>query len=92
MSEVSQCLSRGARAPLNNRFMSVETATYIDDLDATLPAATDGLSEADNHIRLLKGDDQSNFPEHRWPGHGDRHSAKRNRDACWRHHHLVRCG
>ena len=28
--------------------------TYIDDLDVTLPAATDPLSQADDHIRMIK--------------------------------------
>ncbi len=34
--------------------MTVETVTYITDLDKTLPAASDGLSEADDHFRNIK--------------------------------------
>ena len=38
------------------------TPTYIDDLDATLPAATDPLSQADDHIRNIKGAIKQTFP------------------------------
>lgn len=38
------------------------TPTYIDDLDATLPAATDPLSQADDHIRNIKGTIKQTFP------------------------------
>lgn len=34
--------------------MAVETATNINQLDATLPTGNDLKSEGDNHIRLLK--------------------------------------
>lgn len=34
--------------------MGVETATYINDFDNTLPTATDLRSQGDDHIRLLK--------------------------------------
>ena len=34
--------------------MGLETATYIDDLIITNPAATDGLAQADDHLRLIK--------------------------------------
>jgi microcystin-dependent protein len=38
------------------------TPTYIDDLDATLPAATDPLSQADDHIRMIKAVLKQTFP------------------------------
>ena len=34
--------------------MSVETASYIDDLVAANPAVTDFLYEGDDHLRLIK--------------------------------------
>ena len=42
--------------------MSVEAAIYINQLDPLLPASTDGKSEGDNHIRLLKEVQQAQFP------------------------------
>ena len=42
--------------------MGVETATYIDDLDVTLPAATDSLGQADDHLRLIKSTVKTTFP------------------------------
>ena len=42
--------------------MALETATYIDDLVATNPVATDGLSQADDHIRLIKSTLKATFP------------------------------
>jgi microcystin-dependent protein len=42
--------------------MPLETATYIDDLVATNPAAADGLSQADDHLRLIKSTLQATFP------------------------------
>jgi len=38
------------------------TPTYIDDLDASLPGATDPLSQADDHIRNIKRVLKQNFP------------------------------
>lgn len=42
--------------------MGLETGTYIDALVPTNPASTDGLAQADDHIRLLKGTLQNTFP------------------------------
>lgn len=42
--------------------MPLESATYIDDLNVTNPAATDVLSQADDHIRMLKSVLQATFP------------------------------
>lgn len=42
--------------------MTVETATYINQLDATKPSATDLKSEGDDHLRLLKSTLQASFP------------------------------
>lgn len=42
--------------------MPLETATFIDDLNTANPAATDGLSEADDHIRLIKSAIKTTFP------------------------------
>lgn len=42
--------------------MSVETATYISQLDATLPGINDPKSEGDDHLRLIKGALKATFP------------------------------
>ena len=42
--------------------MGVETATYIDDLDATQPAAGDNFSQGDDHLRLIKATIKATFP------------------------------
>ena len=39
-----------------------ESATYIADLDATLPAAATSPASADDHIRLLKSVLRASFP------------------------------
>lgn len=41
--------------------MTVETATLISDLDPNLPSAADGMSEGDNHLRLIKSTIQATF-------------------------------
>jgi len=40
----------------------LETATYISDLAPANPAHTDGLSQADSHMRLIKAVLQATFP------------------------------
>lgn len=42
--------------------MPVEGATYISQLDATLPAGNQPRSEGDNHLRLLKSVLKATFP------------------------------
>ena len=42
--------------------MPLETATYISQLVSTNPAHTDGLNQADSHLRLLKSVLQAQFP------------------------------
>jgi hypothetical protein len=42
--------------------MSLETGTYISDLVATNPLATDPKSQGDDHIRLLKATVKATFP------------------------------
>lgn len=42
--------------------MTVETASYISQLDPTYPAAGDPKSEGDNHLRLLKNVLKTQFP------------------------------
>lgn len=42
--------------------MGIETATYINGLDATLPAAGDNFSQGDDHLRLLKSTIKTTFP------------------------------
>ena len=41
--------------------MALETGTYINSLNAANPAATDGLSQADDHLRLIKSTIKSTF-------------------------------
>ena len=42
--------------------MALESATYISDLNAANPAATDALAQADDHFRLIKGAVKATFP------------------------------
>jgi microcystin-dependent protein len=42
--------------------LPLETATYISDLVTANPAHTDGLSQADSHMRLLKATLKATFP------------------------------
>lgn len=42
--------------------MTVESAVYINTLDATYPAGNDARSEGDNHLRLLKTVLKATFP------------------------------
>lgn len=42
--------------------MGLETGTYIDSLNPSNPAATDALSQADEHLRLLKSTIKATFP------------------------------
>lgn len=42
--------------------MTVETATYISDLNASNPGATDLKAEGDDHLRLIKSTVKATFP------------------------------
>lgn len=42
--------------------MTIETATYLRDLNATMPLASDLISEGDDHLRLVKQVLQTTFP------------------------------
>lgn len=42
--------------------MGLETSTYVDGLNVSNPAATDGLAQADDHIRLIKTVLKNTFP------------------------------
>lgn len=42
--------------------MTVESATFLGQLDSTLPAGADAKSEGDQHIRLIKAVLKSTFP------------------------------
>lgn len=42
--------------------MALETGTYVNSLVASNPASTDGLAQADDHIRLLKSTIKNTFP------------------------------
>lgn len=42
--------------------MTVETAAFISQLDATYPASGDAKSEGDNHLRLIKTAVKGSFP------------------------------
>ena len=42
--------------------MALESGTYVNSLVASNPASTDGLAQADDHIRLLKSTIKSTFP------------------------------
>lgn len=42
--------------------MALETATYINGLNAANPTASDSIADGDNHIRLLKSTIKATFP------------------------------
>lgn len=42
--------------------MALESATYINDLNAGNPLSTDSVSQADDHIRLIKAAIKATFP------------------------------
>lgn len=42
--------------------MALESGTYISDLVPTNPAHTDGVNQADSHLRLIKSTLQATFP------------------------------
>ena len=42
--------------------MGLETGSHINSLDANNPASTDGLSQADDHLRLIKSTIKNTFP------------------------------
>ena len=42
--------------------MALEYATYVNQLDASNPSNTDYISQADDHIRLIKSVILSSFP------------------------------
>ena len=42
--------------------MALEVGTHIDDLNQTNPASTDGIGQADDHIRLIKKTILNTFP------------------------------
>lgn len=42
--------------------MALESGTYINSLNASNPASTDGLGQADDHIRLIKSAIKATFP------------------------------
>jgi microcystin-dependent protein len=42
--------------------LALETATHISDLVASNPAASDGMNNADDHMRMIKGVLKTDFP------------------------------
>ncbi len=42
--------------------MALESGTYINSLNTSNPASTDGLAQADDHLRLIKSTVKSTFP------------------------------
>jgi hypothetical protein len=42
--------------------MALESGTYINSLNASNPASTDGLGQADDHLRLIKSAIKATFP------------------------------
>lgn len=42
--------------------MGLETSTYVNGLNASNPASTDGLAQADDHLRLIKSTLTATFP------------------------------
>jgi hypothetical protein len=50
--------------------VALETGTYVSDLVATNPTAGDPVSQADDHLRLLKSTLQNTFPDADAPIYG----------------------
>lgn len=42
--------------------MALESGTYINSLNASNPVATDGIAQADDHMRLIKSTVKASFP------------------------------
>lgn len=42
--------------------MALETGTYVNSLNASNPASTDGVAQADDHIRLIKSTIKATLP------------------------------
>ena len=42
--------------------MALESGTFIDSLNASNPTSTDAVSQADDHLRLIKSTIKSTFP------------------------------
>ena len=42
--------------------MGLESATFISDLNSSNPTSTDVLSQADDHLRLIKSAIKTTFP------------------------------
>ena len=42
--------------------MALETGSFIGDLNASFPVSTDGLAQADDHMRLIKSTIKTSFP------------------------------
>ena len=42
--------------------MALETGPHINSLNASNPVSTDGLAQADDHIRLIKATIKATFP------------------------------
>ena len=42
--------------------MGLETSTYVNGLNVNNPASTDGLAQADDHLRLIKSTLTATFP------------------------------
>lgn len=42
--------------------MALETGTYVNSLNASNPASTDGLAQADDHLRLIKSTIKNTMP------------------------------
>ena len=43
--------------------MALETGTYINSLVASNPVSTDGIAQADDHMRLIKSTIKATFPD-----------------------------
>ena len=54
--------------------MALETGTHISDLNAANPVSTDGLAQADDHLRLIKSTIEGVVPEYHW--RNDRHAHR----------------
>ena len=56
--------------------MALETGNFID-LNAANPVSTDGLAQADDHLRLIKSTIKATFPEYLWRSDRNAHNELR---------------
>lgn len=58
-----RCLPPFRHIPFGDPKLPLESATYISDLVTSNPAASDGMNNADDHMRMIKAAVKNTFPQ-----------------------------